>query len=222
VAEGVFISYRRDDAPGHAGRLYDSLVAHFGAGRVFMDVDSIDPGVDFVEMIEATLANAAVVVVVIGPGWLHARDELGGERLAESSDFVHLEVRRALELDKRVIPVLVDGATPPKVEELPRDLAALARRNAFDVSDPRFHSDVSRLAMAIDKLLAPPPTAVVPTVGAGTAGTTTGESIGHAPAPDALDGPALAASATAGVDGPLPPAPPGETSNGASTPPPAY
>jgi YVTN family beta-propeller protein len=164
VTEGVFVSYRRDDAPGHAGRLYDSLVSRFGADRVFMDVDSIDPGVDFVELIEATLANSTVVVVVIGPGWLNAHDASGADRLGQTDDFVHMEVRRALELDKRVIPVLVDGARPPAPAELPADLAVLARRNAFDISDARFHSDAERLADAIEKLLVPGPTAVMPAV----------------------------------------------------------
>jgi len=164
VTEGVFVSYRRDDAPGHAGRLYDSLASRFGADRVFMDVDSIEPGADFVDLIERTLANSAVVVVVIGPGWLHAHDARGAERLGRTDDFVHMEVRRALELDKRVIPVLVDGATPPPLADLPADLAGLARRNAFDLSDARFHSDADRLADAIEKLLAPAPTKVVPEV----------------------------------------------------------
>ena len=70
MIEGVFVSYRRDDAPGHAGRLYDRLVTRFGEDRVFMDVDSIDPGEDFVEAIESTLASASVVIVVIGPAWV--------------------------------------------------------------------------------------------------------------------------------------------------------
>ena len=165
MAEGVFVSYRRDDSPGHAGRLYDRLVEHFGPERVFIDVDSIDPGADFAEVIEGTLAGAAVVVVVIGPGWIHARDARGVNRLTQRDDFVHLEVRRALELKKRVIPVLVEGATVPLTEDLPRDLQALTRRNAFEISDARFHSDADRLAAAIEKLLVPAETAVIPTVG---------------------------------------------------------
>src|SRR5262245_9386288 len=119
-----------------------------------MDVDSIDPGIDFIDLIDSTLDNSAVVVVIIGPGWLHARDASGADRLGQTDDFVHMEVRRALELDKRVIPVLVDGAHFPAAEELPPDLVSLARRNAFDVSDARFHSDADRLVTSIERVLA--------------------------------------------------------------------
>jgi YVTN family beta-propeller protein len=156
VTEGVFVSYRRDDAPGHAGRLYDRLAGRFGADRVFMDVDSIDPGEDFVNVIESTLASASVVVVVIGPTWVTARDEQGVVRLTKPDDFVHLEVSRALQLQKLVIPVLVDDATVPDAEELPEDLRPLARRNAFEISDGRFHSDADRLADAIAESMAGP------------------------------------------------------------------
>ena len=164
MTEGVFVSYRRDDAPGHAGRLYDRLVTRFGEDRVFMDVDSIDPGEDFVEAIESTLASASVVIVVIGPAWVTLRDEQGVVRLTKPNDYVHLEVSRALELRKRVIPVLVADAQVPDVGELPADLHALTRRNAIEISDGRFHSDADRLADAIAESLA----------GAGGAGASAG------------------------------------------------
>jgi hypothetical protein len=153
MAEGVFVSYRRDDAPGHAGRLYDCLVSRFGKDRVFMDVDSVEPGEDFLDAIELTLADASVVVVVIGPTWVTARDERGVVRLTKPDDFVHLEVGRALQLQKRVIPVLVDDAPVPESDELPQDLRPLTRRNAFELSDGRFHSDANRLADAIERSL---------------------------------------------------------------------
>jgi hypothetical protein len=176
VTEGVFVSYRRDDAPGHAGRLYDRLVTRFGEDRVFMDVDSIDPGEDFVNVIETTLASASVVVVVIGPTWVTSRDEQGVVRLTKPDDFVHLEVSRALQLQKRVIPVLVADAPVPEAEELPEDLQPLARRNAFELSDGRFHSDADRLADAIEEgmagatVLAPPEETAPPPRGDGIGG----------------------------------------------------
>ena len=53
----VFISYRRDDAGGHAGRLSDRLVARFGPDSVFVDVDDIKPGQNFLQAIEQTLSQ---------------------------------------------------------------------------------------------------------------------------------------------------------------------
>src|SRR6185369_887378 len=70
--KGIFISYRRQDAAGYAGRLYDRLVSHFGAERVFMDVEGIEPGVDFVEALERAVASCEVLIVIIGNDWLSA------------------------------------------------------------------------------------------------------------------------------------------------------
>ena len=162
MTDGVFVSYRRDDAAGHAGRLYDRLTARFGKDRVFIDVDSIDPGADFVDVIESTLADSAVVVVVIGPNWLRTTGDGQTSRLRDPEDFVHMEVRRSLELGKKMIPVLVEGAQMPLVDELPDDLKRLARRNALDVSDLRFHGDADRLADAIEKMLASSQTQALP------------------------------------------------------------
>ncbi len=145
----IFISYRRDDSAPYAGRLYDRLSAHFGAGEVFMDIDHIEPGEDFVEVIERKVGACETAVVLIGKRWLAAADASGARRLDDPADFVRLEVAAALQRGARVVPVLVGGASMPGPADLPEPLAALARRNAVELSDSRFHRDVDRLIAAL-------------------------------------------------------------------------
>ena len=109
----IFISYRRVDTPHVAGRLFDRLEARFGAGNIFMDVDSIDPGLDFAEAIERAVGSCDVLLALIGRHWSDIVDEQGRRRLDDPEDFVALEIRTALRRKIRVIPVLVDGAPPP-------------------------------------------------------------------------------------------------------------
>src|SRR5262249_5249834 len=119
---GIFISYRRDDSRHAAGRLVDRLAQIFPRGQLFMDVDAIEPGLDFAKVIDAKLEACDVVLAVIGPNWATSRDESGGLRLADPDDFVRLELEAALKRDIRVIPVLVDGAKIPKGDGLPDGL----------------------------------------------------------------------------------------------------
>lgn len=149
----IFISYRRDDAAGHAGRLYDQLREDFGEEHVFMDVDAIEPGVDFVERIESAVATADVFLAVLGRSWASVADAEGRRRLDNPDDFVRREVGAALRRRMTVIPVLVGGAEMPSARELPEDLAPLTRRNALLVSDLDWHGGVRRLAAAIERAL---------------------------------------------------------------------
>jgi hypothetical protein len=141
----VFISYRREDAAGHAGRLCDRLTARFGHARVFMDLQDIGPGQNFAQSIDATIAACQCVVVVIGPRWLDSLQKRanGGE------DFVHHEIAAALRREITVIPVLVGGARMPSASQLPAELAALSYRNALEVRDERFDEDAARLIDAV-------------------------------------------------------------------------
>ena len=128
----VFISYRRSDTtPGYASWIYDRLAETFGADSVFMDIDSLPLGVDFVEQLERSLHQTDVALILIGPNWLAASDESGARRLDDPDDFVRLEVAAALRAETRVIPVLVDGARMPAGHELPEELGFLARRQAL-------------------------------------------------------------------------------------------
>jgi hypothetical protein len=150
----IFISYRRDDAAGYAGRLYDQLREDFGDVDVFMDVDAIDPGVDFVARIESAVASAAVFVAVLGRSWTTAQDAQGRRRLDDPNDFVRREVAAALgRRDITVIPVLVGGAVMPAAEELPEELAGLTHRNALVLSDVEWRAGIARLVGAVEKTL---------------------------------------------------------------------
>jgi hypothetical protein len=141
----IFISYRRDDAGGHAGRLCDRLTARFGDDRVFMDLQDIGPGQNFERSIDETIAGCDSVLAVIGPRWLdsiHGRD--GRE------DFVRRELAAALSRNVLLIPVLVGNARMPGSDVLPPDLSPLAQRNAIEVRDEHFEDDVGRLAAFLD------------------------------------------------------------------------
>src|SRR5262249_31534926 len=150
----VFINYRREDTAPYAGRLYDHLTAHFGEDQVFIDIDQIEPGEDFVEAINRKVGTCDIAIVAIGPNWLRAIDASGKRRLDDEEDFVRMEIVAALQRKIRVIPVLVGGARMPRMQDLPEALAPLSRRNALELSETRFHADVNRLIEAIEKSFA--------------------------------------------------------------------
>ncbi len=153
----IFINYRRQDSEGYVGRLYDFLAQHFERGDIFMDVDSIKPGADFVTTIEEAVANCDILLAVIGPQWASIADEAGNQRLAQWNDFVHLEIATALKQNKLVVPVLVGRARMPAPTEIPDDLAGLVRRNAIELSHQRFVADVERLVATIQEVVAAKP-----------------------------------------------------------------
>src|SRR5258705_4080847 len=136
-----------------AGRLHDRLAQTFGRDKLFMDVDHIPAGTDFVAHLNSQVAECDVVLVVIGPNWLSAKDESGGRRLDNPDDFVAIEIAAALARDIRVIPVLVDGARMPKASELPETLKALARRQAVDVRHTHFGHDAGALVKRMREAL---------------------------------------------------------------------
>jgi hypothetical protein len=148
--EGIFVSYRRHQNSHVAGRLYDRLVDHFGADRVFIDVDTIEPGVDFGEAIARAVETCGVLLTVIGPNWLTAMDDQGRPRLEASDDLVRIEIKTALDRNVRIIPILVENAVMPSQQDLPENLAGLARRNAFTVRHESFRYDVDRLVASIE------------------------------------------------------------------------
>lgn len=150
----IFVSYRREDSAGHAGRVYDHLCAFFGPGRVFMDVEAIDPGIDFAQMLENRITRAEVVVVVIGRQWLSVRAPNGKLRLDDLTDYVRQEVSAALARDIDVIPVLVGGATMPRADQLPPELADLAGRQAYELRDGAFEAGMAKLLSAVERAAA--------------------------------------------------------------------
>lgn len=149
---GIFISYRREDCPGHAGRIFDRLRSRFGSDVVFMDVAAIEPGVDFVEVLHKAVGSCDALLAVIGPQWLSATHD-GKRRLDDPYDFVRIEIASALERNVRVLPVLVEGAAIPPTEGLPTDLHALTRRQAVELRDARWDDDIERLVEGLEKFL---------------------------------------------------------------------
>lgn len=145
----IFISYRRTDSAGYAGRLYDHLSQHLGKNALFMDIDNIPPGEDFIKVIEEGIGACDMVLVLIGSQWATAADSQGRRRLDDPNDFVRLEIATALKRNIRVIPVLVNDASMPGPNILPEDLKPLARRNAVELSNERFQYDVERLVRAL-------------------------------------------------------------------------
>jgi hypothetical protein len=147
--DSIFLSYRRDDSEGQAGRLYDDLVADFGSDSVFMDVAAIQPGRDFRKSIDQSLNSCGVFLSLIGKSWLTAKDTSGQRRLDDPADFVRIETAAALKRDIPVIPVLVQGASAPKSDQLPDDLKELAFRNAVELTHARWASDIQVLIKAL-------------------------------------------------------------------------
>jgi TIR domain len=134
----IFISYRRSDSAGHAGRLYDQLVQRFGKANVFKDLDSMKPGADFAQVIEEAVTSSDALLAVIGRDWV-------SPRLTDPDDWVRLEIAHALARDVRVVPILVEGAKMPAPSDLPADLSALTRRHAVDLSETGWHAQVEEL-----------------------------------------------------------------------------
>ncbi|HXY94133.1 MAG TPA: TIR domain-containing protein [Acidimicrobiia bacterium] len=149
----IFISYRRRDSDPYAHHIYDLLTQRFGHGSVFLDVDSIAPGRDFVEVLNETLRQTDALLVVMGPSWIDVVDEQGTRRLDDADDYVRLEIEAALARpDLTVIPVLVGGAEMPAEESLPGSLAPFCRRNAVSLVDEHWRSTMGELVDALERL----------------------------------------------------------------------
>lgn len=150
----IFISYRRDDSIAEAKDIADELARHFGADRIFIDLEDILPGDRFLQRISEDIAKCRAMIVVIGPGWLGATRD-GQRRLDDRKDVVRHEIVEALRLGLRVIPVLVRDAPLPRPQELPEPLRRLLEHSALQVSVVRLREDVARLAAALQPILTP-------------------------------------------------------------------
>lgn len=144
MTKNIFLSYRRDDSQGFTAAIYTLLELHFGSDRIFMDVDTLIPGSDFVQALEDAVGGCDIFLAIIGPIWETVADEGGVRRLDNPEDFVRIEIAHALERGIPVIPVLVGGARMPSSENLPDNLKSLARRHAFSIGD-HLRPDVQRL-----------------------------------------------------------------------------
>lgn len=156
MARKIFISYRRDDAKADARSIYQHFAQAFGAGNIFMDVDSIQKGLDFTQVLNQSLRDTALMLVVIGRTWLTHQDERGRRRLDDPADLVRLEIATALKFGIPIIPVRVDGARMPHADELPEELQALTRRQGTIVGHDNFDSDIRGLESDARKLIGGP------------------------------------------------------------------
>lgn len=159
MAGNIFINYRRGDDPGFTQALFSRLEQAFPGERLFMDVDNIAPGLDFVQVLNEQVARCDVLIAVIGKNWLGTADESGERRLDNPEDFVRIEIESALAQKKRVIPVLVNDAKMPRSTELPEGLKPFARCNAVRLTHERFRADTQSLIKALEQVLAETETA---------------------------------------------------------------
>ena len=148
----IVSSYRREDTPGGAGRLHQDLGAHFGRQHVFLDIDAIPPGVDWLEEIEKTVSSSDVLLPVIGPHWLTVTDENGQRRLEDPNDVLRFEIETALRTQVRVIPVQLHGAQMPKTDQLPASLVGLTRRQSVRIDDEDWPHDLQKLVRALERI----------------------------------------------------------------------
>jgi hypothetical protein len=152
---GIFISYRREDTSYIAGRLHDRLAAHFGADQIFRDVDTMKPGVDFVERIDEAVGSCDALVAIIGDDWLTLKNPEGRRRIDSPKDWVRLELAAALKRNILIVPVLVENAKMPAEAELPSPLRRLARHNALELTDFRWDYEVQKLIEVLEDVTKP-------------------------------------------------------------------
>lgn len=154
----IFISYRRADSQWAAARLHDTLANAFPDDHLFMDVEHIAPGQDFVDVLADQVGACDVFLALVGPDWLTLTNEAGNRRLDDPDDFVRIEIASALtRVETLTIPVLLDGASPPTEAALPPDLTPLARRQFLRLTHEGFRSEVQLLVEAIREKLASAP-----------------------------------------------------------------
>jgi hypothetical protein len=152
MSGGIFISYRREDSAGFAGRICDRLKTRFPPERIFFDVQDIELGADFVRVLSERVAGCDAAVIIIGRNWLSASDGTNQRRLDNSADYVRIEIEAALQRDVSVIPVVVGGALMPRWEELPESLKPLAHRQGLAITHENFDVDLERLIRALSIL----------------------------------------------------------------------
>jgi hypothetical protein len=153
-SNAIVICYRRDDSAGSAGRLYDSLCLHFGQSKVFMDVDAIPAGSEFIGYIVDVISNSDVLLAVIGPHWQELKHSNGLRKLDDEGDVVRLEIQTALTKQVQIVPVLVDTARMVTADTLPESIRPLAGINALEITHRRFADGIAELVNVIDAAIA--------------------------------------------------------------------
>ncbi len=150
--KNIFINYRVHDTAGETGRLVDSLKQYFSEDQIFMDIDKIEPGVDFTKAISKSLQSCDVMLAIIGPNWLGLDSSKNTSRIKDPNDWVKTEISTALQRDIRVVPVLVDGGQLPQADEIPPELQPLLTRQTYEISNKRWKYDTDQLISFLIKL----------------------------------------------------------------------
>jgi hypothetical protein len=146
---GIFISYRRDDSAAFAGPIFDRLKKEFGHEAVFLDVDAIPAGADFIGIIQRNIEPCDVLLALIGPRWITSDLTNGRSRLHDPTDIVRVEIETALRRGIPIVPILLEGARMPRREQLPTEIEALSHWQSCDVSHAFFHINMDRLVRAL-------------------------------------------------------------------------
>lgn len=149
--KNIFVNYRVHDTAGETGRLVDRLKQHFSEDQIFMDIDKIEPGLDFTKAISKSLESCDVMLAIIGPHWLGINPSDNTSRIKNPNDWVKTEISTALQRDIRVIPVLVDGGDLPGADELPPELQPLLLRQSYEISNKRWDYDTGELINVLIK-----------------------------------------------------------------------
>lgn len=141
----IFISYRVHDTAADTGRLVDALKQVFYEDQIFMDIEKLEPGVDFTQAIARSLDSCDVLFAVIGPEWAGPENQKGITRINQPNDWVRIELETALKRNIWLIPVLVRGASLPGQDELPESLHPLLNRQTYEISNKRWKYDTDNL-----------------------------------------------------------------------------
>jgi pterin-4a-carbinolamine dehydratase len=153
VSHLIFINYRRLDAQADAGRLLSTLQHELGHSPPFLDTSSLAPGTEWPAEIQSALASAETVVVLIGPDWLRAGVDSFGQRPIDSpSDWVRREIETALELRKRIIPVLLRQAKMPPPEVLPASIRPITALQALEIRSAYWDHDLKLLIQQFQQM----------------------------------------------------------------------
>ena len=143
----LFISYRRSDSQHAVDRLYAGLAGYVANPKrdIFMDVDNIPLGVDFVEHLSTKVGECEILLCVIGPSWLAEIQR----RAEDPKDFVRIEIEAALARKIPLVPIFLDGTLMPDEAELPASIRALSRRNGIELRRASFDANVEKLARGL-------------------------------------------------------------------------
>ena len=160
----IFLSYRTDDSVHATMAISDRLVAHFGRDSVFRDQDSIRIGTLYPRRIRRALERSDIVLAVIGPNWLDARDSRGRRRIDNPRDWVRTELRMAFRREIPVVPVLLDRTPLPEAEQLPADLRQLPLSTYHLVRHQSMAADLDALIEKLGPATAAPAAAPPPAV----------------------------------------------------------